>query len=154
MIEVVNLKNNPGYFNVFLDHLYEEYKEYFEHKSKDDVAEFYKKLIPKTYIMLKDKEFIGCYSIHGCFIADVFIVPKHRSKGLGTVLINDAKKRMFTCVRWELYSTLKTVSFYEHLGFVVNAKKDKTKLHMVQYNRQLLIFLASLLIGVLVFFLF
>lgn len=143
MVYIVSLEKNPHFFDEFMDNYYEEYKTFFAPKPKSEIKQFYKNKMNKIFIAHINNHFIGAYSIHRCLIADVYILPKYRNKGLGRILINDAKKRLFYCWRYELYTEQKNVGFYEKFGFKVNTS-HQNRIQMVCYNLWLIYILIIL----------
>lgn len=152
MLEIVNLSQYPSFFNVFVNHLYNEYKNtFFKNQTKRQVRSVYKKNMNNIYIAIKGDKFLGCYSIQNCLISDVYIVPSERSKGLGKIMMNHAKKKY--CWKWGVYTTMKNAGFYEKMGFQMKHRKNNIY-YMVAYNYTLIWFLAAILIGLLVLLIF
>lgn len=153
MLEIVNLGQHPKYFDVFLDEIYTEFKSFFGATTMDDLRNQYWDRRDSVYIALHNKKFIGCYSFTKCIIGDVYVNPRYRGKGLGKIMIADAKKRKWYCMKWELTTTTRNLGFYENLGFrIVSSTKDKH--YMVCYNRSAFILLASCVLSVLLCVLF
>jgi GNAT superfamily N-acetyltransferase len=138
------------YFDKFIDVLYSEYGDYLKNQNKKDIIRFYKSLVDKIYIALSNKQFIGCYLIKSCFISDVYVIPKFRNKGLGRILLDDARKRQ-VCFKYELYSDKKNVGFYHKLGYKIKDAKNSKKVLMVSYNMTMISLIFALIIGLVVY---
>lgn len=154
MIEIVNLSVHPKYFNTFFTELYAEFQSFFAGISEDDLRKEYWKRKERMFIALDNKKFIGCYSIQGCLIGDVYVNSDYRRKGIGRLLIQDAKKRKWYCFKWELYTLPKNLRFYESQGFRIESTTKDNKHHMICYNRTALILLASVIVTLLICVLF
>lgn len=153
MIEIVNLGQHPKYFDVFINELYAEFKSIFADIPMDNLRNQYWNSRQSIYIVLHNKTFIGCYSVTKCLIGDVYVHPRYRGKGIGKIIIADAKKRKWYCMKWELTTTTKNLGFYENQGFrIISSSKDTH--HMVCYNRSAFILLASFVISMLLCVLF
>ena len=154
MIEIICLKKRIQYFDKFIEALYSEYGEQLKTRTKEEVINFYKLLINNIYIALHKKRFVGCYMIKSCFISDVYVIPKYRNKGLGSMLIKDAKKRSSLCLNYQLYSNHKSIGFYRKLGFRVVDKRNPNKILMVSYNTNVILLLFALIICLMIYILF
>lgn len=63
-----------------------------------------------------------------CYIMDIIVTEKHRNKGFGTELINQAKKwakeQSCSFINLDvLVNNLKAISLYEKLGFIPKAQE-------------------------------
>lgn len=154
MIEIVCLKTRMQYFDKFIEALYSEYGDKLKTRNKKDIIKFYKLMVNNIYIALHKNKFVGCYMIKMCFISDVYVAPKYRNKGIGRLLIKDAKNRSNLCLSYQLYSNKKSIGFYQKLGFHVFDKRNPNKMLMVSYNINMILLIFSLIICLLVYFLF
>lgn len=154
MIEIVSLADHPKHFNTFFNEIYAEFRWFFKDMAKEDVKKQYWIKRRSIFIALDKKLFIGCYSIQGCLIGEVYVNPKYRKTGIGRILIEDAKKRNWYCLKWELYTFSKQAGFYQNVGFRIASKTADGKYHMVCYNRSAFILLASIIISALLCVLF
>lgn len=153
MIEIVNLGAQPRYFKVFFSEIFREFQSFFKGLTRETVKENYWANKNNIYIALDNKKFIGCYSVHGCLIGDVYVNSLYRGKGIGRLLIEDAKKRTWYCLRWTLTTATKNVGFYEHQGFRIQSSR-KDGHDMVCYNKSAFILLASVIITAMICVLF
>lgn len=72
------------------------------------------------YVALQDDgTFVGCYSITKkgslYWLTDMYVVPQHRKKGLGRMLVEHATK---DCNNVALNTQEENVAFYERQGFI------------------------------------
>ncbi len=154
MIEIVCLKKRMQYFDNFIEALYSEYGEHLKTRNKEEVVNFYKLMVNNIYVALNKKKFVGCYMIKSCFISDVYVAPKYRNKGLGSILLKDAKKRSSLCLSYQLYSNRKSIGFYHKLGFRAFDDKNPNKILMVSYNTNMILLLFVIVFSLLVYILF
>lgn len=153
MIEIVNLADNPRYFKPFFAEIYAEFQSFFAGIPKEHLRKDYWSRRTQIYIALNNKNFIGCYSIKRGLIGDVYVNKKYRGKGIGRLLIKDAKKRNWYCIKWELMTGASNLVFYENQGFRVVSQSGEIY-DMACYNRSVFILLASLVITGLICVLF
>lgn len=137
-VKIIRLSLVPEYLDEMADALYEEWYESLSDKgynTKEDVCNFYRDMMRYMFVAVDDgNRFVGCYSLIGFVIGDVFVAKEQRGKGLGRLLIEDAIRRHWYLYKLELVSATKTVAFYEIFGFKMSHKTDDGDLWMVRYN--------------------
>lgn len=72
----------------------------------------------ETFIYESDGEVVGFYSLYGNNLAAIFMAPGSQGKGMGTVLLDHAKKRRER-LRLTVYKeNVPSVKFYEKHDFI------------------------------------
>jgi len=72
----------------------------------------------ETFIAESQGTMAGFYSLYGDNLAAIFVAPDLQGKGIGTALLDDAKKRR-ECLQLTVYKeNVPSVKFYEKQGFV------------------------------------
>ncbi|RXJ86386.1 N-acetyltransferase [Arcobacter sp. CECT 8985] len=70
-----------------------------------------------TYVIEKDSEIVGFYSLYKTTLAAIFIKSQYQSKGLGKKLIDDAKSKNDTLFLTVYKKNKKACNFYLSNGF-------------------------------------
>ena len=74
----------------------------------------------ETFVYESDGQIAGFYSLYGNNLAAIFVAPDSQGKGMGmgTVLLDDAKKRRESFQLTVYKENVPSVKFYEKHGFI------------------------------------
>lgn len=75
--------------------------------------------VSETYILEKESEIVGFYSLHENMIAAIFVSPVHQNMGLGKQLLNHAKSQRKELVLSVYKENQASVDFYHSQGFSI-----------------------------------
>lgn len=98
--------------------------EFWESKVSD-MREVY---IPasETFVFESEGEINGFYSLYESTLAAIFVTPGAQGRGIGTLLLNDAKSRRESLQLAVYKDNYPSISFYEKHGFTsMNEKVDE-----------------------------
>jgi putative acetyltransferase len=95
--------------------------EFWESKVSD-MREMY---IPasETFVFEFEGEIYGFYSLYEHTLAAIFVTPGAQGKGIGTLLLNDAKSRRESLQLAVYKGNSPSISFYEKHGFISTDEK-------------------------------
>lgn len=88
---------------------------------KSKISEMRDVYIPasETLVYEAEGEVVGFYSLYENNLAAIFVTPSSQGKGVGSVLIDDAKNRR-ECLRLTVYKgNIPSIKFYEKHGFTL-----------------------------------
>lgn len=72
----------------------------------------------ETFVYESDGKIAGFYSLYGSNLAAIFVAPSSQGKGVGSVLLDDAKKRREKLELTVYKENVSSVKFYEKHGFI------------------------------------
>ncbi len=72
----------------------------------------------ETFVFECEGEIAGFYSLHGNNLAAIFVAPRSQGKGMGTMLLDDAKTRRKGLQLTVYKENVPSVKFYEKQGFI------------------------------------
>lgn len=84
-----------------------------------------KEILPQADIKIytEDDKILGFIGIVENYIAGIFVDKKHRSKGIGYKLLEDAKNR-YDNLSLDVYEkNIKAINFYKKNNFIENSRK-------------------------------
>lgn len=87
---------------------------------KSKVGEMRDVYIPasETFVFESEGQVVGFYSLYGDTLAAIFVSPSLQGKGIGSMLMNDAKSRR-ECLQLSVYSdNTPSINFYKQHGFI------------------------------------
>lgn len=162
MLPLVKIDESSRYFDEVMTSFYQEWTDLYNIRgiySSYDLRSIYKNPKIKLYIYIINNDFIGSYSFleneDGIYLCDVFIHENYRKKGVGVMLIKDAKHRasknygvkfLYVC------SGMNTLDFYRKCGFKIIKYIDdgiiilRCKLKQKRKVRWLLVIILLILI--------
>lgn len=130
MLELIDAKDDLNCLEEIMELIYEEWGRYFSSskesklmKIKNSILEGNK--LPKIYVLKKDKEVIGSFTIKENdlkgsdltpWLACVVIKKEYRGKGYGMVLL-DGIKKVIDSNYDNMYLLTSLNNFYEKIGF-------------------------------------
>lgn len=76
-----------------------------------------------TFVYEVEGEIVGFYSLYQDTLAAIFILPNFQGKGLGSILLDDAKKRRENLQLTVYKENTKSIQFYEKHRFVLLAEQ-------------------------------
>lgn len=77
----------------------------------------------ETYVFETNEEIVGFYCLYGDTLAAIFVLPSDQGKGIGSVLINDAKKRRKQLQLTVYKVNCSSIEFYKKHGFVISGEQ-------------------------------
>jgi len=76
-----------------------------------------------TFVYEVEGEIVGFYSLYENKLAAIFIVPSFQGKGLGSILLDDAKSRRESLQLTVYKENTQSIKFYEKHRFVLLAEQ-------------------------------
>jgi putative acetyltransferase len=73
----------------------------------------------ETFVYEAEGEIVGFYSLYGNNLAAIFVTPGSQSKGVGSVLLDDAKHRRESLQLTVYKENTPSIKFYEKNGFTL-----------------------------------
>ena len=130
MFELFDLKDAMESLEESMDLIYDEWGRYFSTSKEVKMAKIRASILdnsefPKMYILKKDNELVGSFTIKdkdlsNCdlspWLVCVIIKKEHRGKGYANVLLSYIKKIIDNSYK-KMYLTTSHVGFYEKIGF-------------------------------------
>jgi len=114
-------------------------QEYLDKRSLEGCIESAKKFPNNTYVAIVSNKIIGFASYIKARDEDlndtgeimaIYILNDYKGKGIGKQLMNacyNELKSYKSIIVWVLSSNLKTISFYQHLGFIKDSAQKELK---------------------------
>lgn len=141
MLEIVNLDSEPQYFENVFNSIFGEWGENNHNYWKSWIKSSIKATgIPSTYVVLKNKEYVGTFSFWNCdmqsrqdlfpWLGGIVVVPDYRGQGIGLFIQEQAKKILKKERIEQAYLFTELTGFYEKTGwtFVEEIYNEKDKL--------------------------
>lgn len=140
-MKILKLRNNPKYFNEFINDVYNEWTELIHVSKCSNIPQLKKLYINilnsngEVYLYTKDDgELIGFFTLikikNKIYLCDVYIKPSYRQRGLGKKMVNYALDSVHefepSCKELYVNTYVENTVFYLKIGFKMQKKQDNT----------------------------